>query len=282
MKEIGEYLKNRRLELGISLDEAEQSLKIRKKYLIAVEEGDERVLPGKTYFVGYLRNYANYLEADQEYISQLLGKTGQKPKPIESEPVIKRKKPGKYLAPEKRKYRIKREKKPVNFLPLIKIAVIIFLIGGLIFIVNQFLNRVQQPPIPVPQGDETTSENTLGEERSLEQELVEMAEENIQDEELTKEPSNIFLEPLPDYKPIRITAQEPTWVKIMQDDQILFESFILSAEEITIKSVGTISLLTTSSANNISVLYEEQIIEAQPSDNHRLIRYQITTDNEKD
>ena len=75
MKEIGEYLKNRRNELGISLDEIEQVLKIRKKYLVALEEGDDSVLPGKTYFIGYLRKYANYLQVDQDFVNQLIDKS---------------------------------------------------------------------------------------------------------------------------------------------------------------------------------------------------------------
>ena len=279
MKEIGEYLKTKRLELGISLDEAEQYLKIRKKYLVAIEEGDERVLPGKTYFIGYLRNYANYLEADQQYISQLLGETEQAPKPSEPEKIPKRRKSGKYFSPEKRKTRIRREKKSINYLPFIKIAIIIFLIGGIVFIVNQFLDRMKQSSMPVTQNEENVSEIILTDEKSLEQELAEMAEEHLQDDEMVGAPLEIFLEPLPDYKPIRIATQEPTWIKIVQDDQILFESFILSTEEITIKSPGMISLLTTSS-NDIDVFYDDQRIEPQPSGNHRLMQYRIVSDNE--
>jgi cytoskeletal protein RodZ len=277
MKEIGEYLKNRRLELGISLEDAEQYLKIRKKYLIAIEEGDESVLPGRTYFVGYLRNYANYLEADQDYINQSLEKTEQIPKPRESEPVTKRNKPGRYFSPEKRKYRIKREKKSVNYFPLIKVAMIILFIGGIIFIVTQFLNRSEQPPIPVTQEEE--SENTLIEEKSIEQELTEMAEENIKEEEITTTSSENLLEPLPEYKPIIITTQDPAWVKIVQDGEVLFESVILSTEEITIKSEGTVFLLTNNSSD-IGVFYDDQAIDAQSSDHYRIVQYQIIANNE--
>ncbi len=279
MKEIGEYLKNRRLELGISLDEAEQYLKIRKKYLVAIEEGDERVLPGKTYFIGYLRNYANYLEADQDYIRQLLGETEQTPKPSEPEPVKKRKKSGKYFSPEKRKYRIKKEKKSINYLSSIKIIGIFVLIGAVIFIANQFLHRIKQPPVPVTQEDEITGKIELTEEKTLEQELAKMAEENILKEEITEASRDIFLEPLPEYKPIKIVTQEPTWVRVLQDEEILFESFIFATEEITIKSDEMISLITTITSD-IDVFYEEQRIEPQASDNHRLMRFQIIPNNE--
>ena len=284
MKEIGEYLKNRRLELGISLDEAEQYLKIRKKYLVGIEEGNESILPGRTYFIGYLRNYANYLEADQEYVDQLLGETKQAPKTSEQEQESvetkqKRKRTGKYFSPEKSKYRPKREKRNMNYIPFIKIVAIIIVLGGGIFIVNQFLNRTEQPSIPVNNNEENIIESTENEQKTIEQELTEMAEENLQKEEIEESSTGILLEPLPEYKPIKVVAQEPAWVKIMDDDQILFESLILSTEEIIIKSEGMISLLTSSN-DHITVFYGDEEIEAQPTDNYRLMSYQIIANNE--
>ena len=110
MKKIGEYLRDRRIELKISLEEAEQSLKIRKKYLAAIEEGNDSILPGKTYFVGYLRNYANYLQVDQEYIDQLLNKSEEVPKPIESEPQIRTKRANRYFSQKRKKLPPKKKK----------------------------------------------------------------------------------------------------------------------------------------------------------------------------
>lgn len=287
MKEIGKYLKDRRRELGISLDEAEQYLKIRKKYLVGIEEGNENILPGRTYFIGYLRNYANYLEADQEYISQLLGETKQAPKTSEQEqepetvePVSKRKRTGKYFSPEKSKYRPKREKRNISYIPFIKIIAIIILLGGGIFIVTQFLNRTEQPSMPVNNDEENIIESTENEQKTIEQELTEMAEEKLQKEETEESLPGVQLEPLPEYKPIRVVVQEPAWVKIMDNnDQVLFESLIISSEEISIKSEGPVSLLT-SSADDISVFYDDEEIEARPTDNYRIMYYQIVASNE--
>jgi len=286
MKEIGKYLKNRRLELGISLDEAEQYLKIRKKYLVGIEEGNENILPGRTYFIGYLRNYANYLEADQEYIDQLLGETKQVPKTSEKvqeqepvETIPKRKRTGKYFSPDKSKYRPRREKRNISYIPYIKIVAIIILLGGGIFLVNQFFNRTEQPSIPVNNNEENIIESTENEQKTIEQELTEMAEENLQKDKIEESSAGVLLEPLPEYKPIRVVAQEPAWVRIMDDnEQILFESLILSTEEITIKSEGTLSLLT-SATDNISVFYDDEEVEAKPTDNYRLMYYQIIGNN---
>ena len=127
------------------------------------------------------------------------------------------------------------------------------------------------------ENEESIDEVVVEEEQSLEEELIEMAEENTQ-EEISGKPSEVFLEPLPEYKPVIITAQEPTWIKVMQNDNILFESVILSTEEIIIKSEGTISLLAAD-ASAINVLYDGQTIEPLPSEHHRLTQYQIVPNN---
>ena len=55
------YLKQARIESGKTLEEISHSLKIRKQYLIALEEGDYDAIPGRVYTQGYLKLYANYL-----------------------------------------------------------------------------------------------------------------------------------------------------------------------------------------------------------------------------
>jgi cytoskeleton protein RodZ len=61
---IGQYLKESRESLRVSLAEAAASLHIRVKYLKALENGDLNDLPGKAYVRGYIRNYAQYLRLD--------------------------------------------------------------------------------------------------------------------------------------------------------------------------------------------------------------------------
>ncbi len=271
MKEIGEYLRDRRIELGISLEEAEQSLKIRKKYLTAIEEGDESVLPGKTYFVGYLRNYANYLQVDQEYIDQLLDKSERASKPVEPEPQIRTKRTGRYFSQKRKKLPPKKEKKPINVIPLLRVTLIMLLIGGFIFILNQFMHTFRQPPASIVEKED------IPQEKTIEQEMLEIAKENIELEKAPEVQDVVFLASLPDYKPIELVAKEPSWVKIIQNEQVLFEG-IISEEKIIVKSESLISLITTS-PNRINVSYNDDILEPQSLEPHRLIGYQIFPDN---
>jgi cytoskeletal protein RodZ len=92
MGQFGELLKEARQNKGVSLEEIEEELRIRKKYLQALEEEDFSIMPPEVYVKGFLRNYAIYLGLDPEEVKALyykgrpvekgrrpdfLGRTGQ-------------------------------------------------------------------------------------------------------------------------------------------------------------------------------------------------------------
>jgi cytoskeletal protein RodZ len=61
---LGTWLRQRREELGISLDQAEADTRIRARYLEALESEAFEALPDPVVGRGFLRNYAVYLELD--------------------------------------------------------------------------------------------------------------------------------------------------------------------------------------------------------------------------
>ena len=61
MDNIGEILKNARLEKGLSLEQVEEATSIRKIYLAAIEAGDYAKVPGDVFTKGIIRTYGNYL-----------------------------------------------------------------------------------------------------------------------------------------------------------------------------------------------------------------------------
>jgi cytoskeletal protein RodZ len=84
MGQLGELLKEARQNKGVSLEKVEEEIKIRTKYLQALEEGDFSVMPPEVYIKGFLRNYAIYLGLDPEearalYKGEFVAK-GRKPK----------------------------------------------------------------------------------------------------------------------------------------------------------------------------------------------------------
>ncbi|MFS4458853.1 helix-turn-helix domain-containing protein [Bdellovibrio sp. HCB2-146] len=83
MKKTGEILKKAREEKGLSLNEIGLSLKISSKVLKAIEDGDEKQLPAKTFLRGFVQSYANYLHLDTDKILETfyeeMGSTRPKP-----------------------------------------------------------------------------------------------------------------------------------------------------------------------------------------------------------
>ncbi|QQE80869.1 RodZ domain-containing protein [Alicyclobacillus sp. SO9] len=72
MAEVGQVLRRKREELGLSLDDIQTKTKIRKRYLEAIETGDWSVLPGDVYARGFVRSYADALGLDGfELLNQL-------------------------------------------------------------------------------------------------------------------------------------------------------------------------------------------------------------------
>ena len=77
MSELGQQLREARLEKGMSLDDVQEMTKIRKRYLEAIEAGDYKVLPGNFYVRAFIKTYAEtvglnpdqLLEGDTEVMS---------------------------------------------------------------------------------------------------------------------------------------------------------------------------------------------------------------------
>lgn len=75
MLDLGDTLREARVRRGLTLKDAEDALKIRSKYLQALEQDDFEVIPGPTFVRAFLRTYAGFLGLDterlmEEYFSQ--------------------------------------------------------------------------------------------------------------------------------------------------------------------------------------------------------------------
>jgi cytoskeleton protein RodZ len=66
LTEIGASLKQKRETLGLSLEDIEQNLHIRLRYLISLEDGKIDELPSLAQARGMMNNYSHFLEMDSE------------------------------------------------------------------------------------------------------------------------------------------------------------------------------------------------------------------------
>ncbi len=83
MKQTGEILKKAREDKGLSISEVGLALKLSSKVLKAIEEGDEKNLPAKTFVRGFIKSYATYLRLDIDQVLEFFYKEygSTKPRP---------------------------------------------------------------------------------------------------------------------------------------------------------------------------------------------------------
>jgi cytoskeletal protein RodZ len=75
--ELGQRLRQARESLGLSLDDVEESTRIRRVFIEALEEDRFDALPGAVYARGFLRNYARLLGLDAgELLQEFEAATG--------------------------------------------------------------------------------------------------------------------------------------------------------------------------------------------------------------
>jgi cytoskeleton protein RodZ len=78
---IGETLRTARQDAGVRLDEVERTIRIRNRYLEALENEDWGVLPGEAYVRGFLHTYADYLGLDGAALVDEYNRRGGAPEP---------------------------------------------------------------------------------------------------------------------------------------------------------------------------------------------------------
>lgn len=267
MKDIGDFLRERREEKGVSLIEVEKDLKIRKKYLEALEEGNIDIIPGRTYIVGYLRNYSKYLGIDEENINSIIQtyKNLEKRKydleDIKEENIFLKKK-------DKSIFEKRRIFFPLKYVYLASFILVIFI--GLLWI-NRSLKEAQHFPVPSP---EIKTETDLNIEEKTDS-IVSLIEEDIETktETLIKEtvsPENVLISKVPILK---IIANDNTWVKVLSKDEIIFEGILFKGEEIFWQSDQSLNLITEYPAK-IETYYNDEAIEINKGiTNNYILKY---------
>lgn len=68
LSELGNRLKQAREEKNISLDDLQNMTKIQKRYLLALEEGNYSIIPGKFYVRAFIKQYAEAVDINPDSI----------------------------------------------------------------------------------------------------------------------------------------------------------------------------------------------------------------------
>lgn len=85
MKTIGQYLRNKRKEKGLTIRELSKITRIRENFLRAIEREEWGALPEFTVVAGFVRSVAGALEADRNQTAALLRRDYPPRKPVVQE-----------------------------------------------------------------------------------------------------------------------------------------------------------------------------------------------------
>ena len=93
LQKVGEFLREARQGRNLSVEDLSSSLRIGKEQLIALEEGDEKLLPEKVFIRAMVRRIAEKLNLDTNFILEELNE--EKKNKTKNNPLIKKESPRK-------------------------------------------------------------------------------------------------------------------------------------------------------------------------------------------
>jgi len=100
MTTVGEILKKEREKKGLLLIDIEKQIKVREKYLRAIEEEDWNFFTSKIYITGILKNYSRILNLDEKRVLAFFRRDYEKKEEVK----FKRKITSAYLTSETKKF----------------------------------------------------------------------------------------------------------------------------------------------------------------------------------
>ena len=149
MSELGQQLREARLQKGMSLDDVQEMTKIRKRYLEAIEAGDYKVLPGSFYVRAFIKTYAEAVGLNPDELLEGHKQDVPKPQPEATmEPVI-----------QKRAARASSERN-ISWLPTVLMWTFPILIIAVIYLYAVKSN--DEAPDKTPQNPPVTQDDPAG------------------------------------------------------------------------------------------------------------------------
>ncbi len=246
MNEIGEILKEARLDKGYTLDDLQQITKIQKRYLQAIEDGNPEVLPGQFYTRAFIKQYADIVGLDgekllDENISEASKEASEEYSGSDNVPPVRRKssKRSGFLSDFS------------EYLPM----VLIFLLVAAIFLViyfayrqldgagnseNSLINEENTEQVEAPVSDETNEEAAGDEAENTEEAATDDSEEEADEQtaeiaESTGAATTYTISgPHPEEQTVELAATDgDSWVSITVDGSTVEQGLIESGSTLS-------------------------------------------------
>jgi transcriptional regulator with XRE-family HTH domain len=240
MEEIASTLKEARHRLGLTLEEAERSTRIRAHYLEALEQGEIQSIPSQVQARGFLKNYSEYLGLDSGPILQRYSETLHSQRTI---PLRRNRQDEQATRPSVR-VRRRRISADVVIAAVITLTVLAVLIWGFGLVASSLRDQSQATsPFLIPTFTPTVEGETLEPEAAV----IPVAQ--------TPTPPSIEISPvLADVLDLRLLIERRAFVSVEVDGEVVENRRVAPGELLEFQGQGVIEV-TTGNGGGVRVFF---------------------------
>lgn len=275
--QIGEILKEAREAKGLSLDYIQEVTKIQKRYLVAIEQNDFHVLPGRFYARAFIKEYALAVDLDPEIVLQGFDEDQIE---VETEETVQ------YSRLERtRRPKVAKSTSIFSMLPSI---IVVILVIGIIFVAwtlyqrtalnsdmqvenptetDEIIRSVEEPESEEPLGSDSEEDEEQSEEPDVNEELEEEGNDSFSVVEVgtgNSPTSTLEFQYSGDSVNVTLNASDRLYVELKGDSGTTYiaatfepnteEQFDISNEERIYLNIGNASGLTVT-INDVELEY---------------------------
>jgi cytoskeletal protein RodZ len=275
---IGETLRKARIDKKISLDELQQRTKIQKRYLLAIEENDFHELPSDYYLRTFIRQYADEVKLDGNYLIDVLdGKDRPMPTYPELETVDGLRKNKHVESPTRARFKATL---PMILLGLVALA-IISVVGYMTWLDHQETAiipenssvQVERSDVSLSVAEKVSSSQPKPVESSKEPEKPKMA---FTMENNTTNAATMKVEHAEKPLKISFTGTERVWVVVQVNGELTYHKTLEKGESETTELPADTAqaVITVGMAKYAEVKINDQALDFQPGNS--LLQKNIT------
>ena len=253
---VGDILSSARNKSKKDIERIAEKLRIRSRYLEALENSEYDAFPGRIYALGFLKAYAEFLGLD---VDDLITRYKDEIKGVSEKPVV-------MPVPERQ-----------VILPSLKILSLALVLGVVVWLLWYFFSfsEEKEPALPPISQEEPVVEIQVAveekkEEPKKEEPVVKKEESKAADKKTTTKKNRVQLK-----------AKEEVWIEISNDDDTVVASKVLKKGEVyDVPSNSADMTLRTANAGGLDVIVDSQTLK-KPLGPVGAIRSNISLDPEK-
>lgn len=253
---VGDILSSARSKSKKDIERIAEKLRIRSRYLEALENSEYDAFPGRIYALGFLKAYAEFLGLD---VDDLITRYKEEIKGVSEKPVV-------MPVPERQ-----------IILPSLKILSLALVLGVVIWLLWYFFSFSEEkgPALPPISQEEPLVEiqavvEEKKEEPKKEEAVAKKEETKAADKKATTKKNRVQLK-----------AKEEVWIEISNDDDTVVVSKALKKGEVyDVPSNSADMTLKTANAGGLDVIVDSQTLK-KPLGPVGAIRSNISLDPEK-